>query len=357
MRKLDFDYVQSILDDFFKQTETGFVKIGNEKDGYWHFYISLSNSLSVEPSQGEQTVVVRDKNQFVKSISEYLEIAQNFYESDKDYYDLDVRSFHEKLIMDLFVNATNFDFNNIEEYILNRTKMISDKNTQCGTLLLGEFNGCEIVANISKNHSYLEGPYKFNVKTVKDEEKFVLPSITFGRIDDKLFLYAIQRTKEAQANKLSKQMDRLFRKANKGVDMEDEILSQISTNALVSLVVFLAHQQEKGITQVEGINFMPVRYDAQLTKDITFAENEQAETEMTEKHNKNQFNITNKFTNTIMRYAHHFGLSCEFDDIRETIVMSFIKNGVKLEKIDNIVHEIDEVVRENINSQTKGLEQ
>ena len=170
-------------------------------------------------------------------IEEYLLEARRFYKQDQQYFELNDSSFDEKLIMDLFVNATNFDLDNIERFVKKRTEMLKEKSVQCETACLGEFLGNDIVVKISKNKSNLEGPYRFDIIFKKDDEKFNLPRITFGRIKNQMYIYSLQGERKKQENKLAKRIDRYFRKANKGVDMEDEILSQISTNALISCLI------------------------------------------------------------------------------------------------------------------------
>ena len=99
----------------------------------------------------------------------------------------------------------------------------------------------EVSSTISSTSS--SNDVSSSTSTKEDGESFVLPNITFGQVEDKVVVYAVQGMKEKQYNTLSKKLDRHFRKLNKDVDMEDEILSQVSVNALVSVVCFMAYVQ------------------------------------------------------------------------------------------------------------------
>ena len=200
----------------------------------------------------------------------------------------------------------------------------------------------DIIIEIKKNLSNLEGPYKFNVIFDNNFDTFHLPSITFGKIKDELFVYCVQGEKEKQNNMLAKKLDRHFRKANKDVDMQDEMLSQVSVSALISLVIFLTYNKMKGIEKVTAYNFMPIRYNSNLIAGLLKAKSDEARKEFEENHDRNQYNITNRFFNTIMRYVHHFNLDIEYDDICEKLM--FKLNNSENKNCENIVYDIEKAV-------------
>ena len=351
MKKLTGQYVENLINKIMAQAETGEVKIKDQEGSVWKFFVQLENNLSTTVNSGRLAIVVRDKALFVENMKKYLMQAREFYVQDKHYFALTDTSFDEKLVLDLFINASNFELNNIEQFVNNRTLMLKDQSTICGQIQLGKFMGCDIVAEIIKNHSNLEAPYKFKIEFQKEGETFVLPSITFGKIADNVKMYAIQGSKEKQENKLAKQLDRYFRKANKGVDMEDEILSQISTNALISFVVFAAYQKEFGTKSFEAVSLLPVRYNTQLTRgEMMTRNNYSAKLQFLDKHDKNQFNMTNRFLNTVIRYAYHFNMPINFDETTENLILTLTK--INLKQLNNIVHEIDQEITDFVNLNT-----
>ena len=71
--------------------------------------------------------------------------------------------------------------------------------------------------------------------------------------------------------------------------------------------------------------------------------NREKRREFLEKHNKNQFNITNKFTYLFIRYCHHFP-ACEtiYDDARQSMIVYLSKTNEKVD--DNIIYNLDKSV-------------
>ena len=275
---------------------------------------------------------------FAVLIQEYLNVAEKFYVADKNRFSLYDETLREKLILDLITNTTNYDRNNILSYIDTRTKMLKNP-MQTGHYLIGETQDFSIKASLLKNPSMLEAPYRFTTYfTAENEDKFYLPTITFGVVDDTVYIYAIQAKKGKQTTPIAKKLDRHFRKVNKDVDMED-IIGQVSPNALVSLTIFLSVMQKEGIKKVVAPNFMPLRYQTNLMGEENYFKNngkgileEQSLEEIIEKHNRQQFGITDKFTYTLLRYCHHFdGCKFDYDDIREQSVIRLSKDGQTLQ--------------------------
>lgn len=341
--KLTNEKVEQLLNNVLNQTEKGKVEIGDEQFGKWSFYVELLNDKSNKINNGKIALKIKNKQILIEKIKEHLIVATKFYKKDKDYFELSDESFCEKLILDLFINATNFDFNNIISFVELRTKMIKSQDltmseTSIGNYEIRQYEDFDILIEIKKNLSNLEGPYKCKIILDNHREFFTLPSVTFGCVDDAIYLYCIQGEKEKQNNKFAKQMDRHFRKANKDVDMEHELLSQVSVSALVSLTIFLTYQKIKGIKKVKAINYMPLRYNSNLTAGINKSKTEEQKEEFEILHNKNQFNITNKFFNTIMRYAFHFNEDFDYDDIHEELSLNLtFKNNEK----ESILYDIE----------------
>ena len=347
MKKLKKEYVEKLLENVLTQMEIGKVEIGDEQFGKWTYFVKLLTEKS-ETNKGEISVRIKEKEILVEKLKEYLIRATEFYKKDKEYFELTDESFCEKLILDLFVNATNFNFNNFFKFLEQRTKMLEKEDLTLSETVIGnheikQYEDFDIVIIIEKNKSNLEGPYKFKIILDNNRESFILPSITFGCVEDEIYLYCIQGEKEKQTNKFAKQMDRFFRKANKDVDMEDEILSQVSVSALVSLTIFLTYQKMKGIKTIKAVNFMPLRYNSNLTSGLMKAKTCEAKQEFEEKHNRNQYNISNKFFNTLIRYAFHFNEEFTYDDILEELNLNITEKN--LNNKENILHDIEKSIK------------
>ena len=167
-------------------------------------------------------------------------------------------------------------------------------------------------------------------------------------------VYAIQGLKQNQDNALAKKFDRHFRKLNKDVDMDDEILSQVSPNAIVALVGFISYIKSLGVNELEAVNFLPIRYNTQLTRgEMLLEDNQELQDKFAEQHDYNQFNMTNRFSNTIVRYAHHFGLDATFDDVTEKMCISL--NSKENLQGENIIYDIEKTISDNVENNINEL--
>ena len=371
MEKITLEETKAIINKIFSQANLGFIEVDTTDSAYngtwkYHskFYTKVGDTLikngddifkatnkaknSINENDFFTPIIqIPDIEIFARLTQTYLQIAENFYIADKQNFSYYDHTFRERLFLDLITNTTNFDRNNILSYIENRTKMLENV-LQTQSFQLGEIKNYTLKADLLKNPSMLEAPYRFTsyfIDTNKD--KFILPTITFGLIADTAYIFAIQAKKEKQTNYISKELDRFFRKTNKDVDMQD-IIGQVSPNALVALTIFLSAMKKEGIKKVVAPNFMPIRYQTNLMgEEYFFNQNgkglleEQSLEQIQEKHNRQQFGITNKFTYTLLRYCYHFdGTKFDYDDIRQQSVLTITKEN---KPQDNLINEIDKL--------------
>lgn len=379
MENISLEETKKLINKIFKQANSGFLEVDSTDSAYsgtWkyytQFYAKVGNNLfkngedifQTAPNKTETTkddflvpiIQIPDAEAFASLVQKYIQIAEKFYVADKNRFSLYDETLREKLFLDLITNTTNFDRNNILSYIETRTKMLENP-MKTGHFLIGETPEFSIKASLLKNPSMLEAPYRFTTYFIgesndKTENKFNLPTITFGVVDDTVYIYAIQAKKEKQTTPLAKKLDRHFRKVNKDVDMED-IIGQVSPNALVALTMFLSVMQKEGIKKVVAPNFMPLRYKTNLMGEENYFKNngtglleEKSLEEIVEKHNRQQFGITNKFTYTLLRYCHHFdGCAFNYDDIKEQSVINLSKDNTPQ---DNLVQELDKLCKSSL---------
>ena len=347
MNKFINNHIDKIVKDVISQIHTGVVTIGE-----WKFHIQ--SDLDSLKFKGKP-LNISDKD-LLNSVSNYIELARKFFSNDQSYYELDDQSFDKKLFMDLLVNMSNFDAENFESYLIQRTTMLSNKNNyEAPPTFVGQILDCSIEIEVGKNESSLESPLIFRTKILQGKEVFSLPSISFGVVDDCVHIYSIQMKKTKQKNSVSKEFDRYFRKINKNVDMQDDLLSQVSTNAVAVLTIFLAYFKQKGIKNVQAHGFMPLRYDYKITTAIKKLNDKDKLEEFLESHDKNQFNITNKFYNTFMRYAYHFGNNTCYDENKECLEINLTKKHQEKSYTDNIIYDIDRIVKQNIKNLDTNL--
>lgn len=257
------------------------------------------------------------------------------------YFLLFGNEFDKKLILDLLANATIYDFNNIENYLDIRTKMLNEKLPD-NLIDYGQYNDFRIKGQIEKNRSNLEGPYKIVFHIFNEKNQFFeLPTITFGIVGSDCYIYAVQNKSKIIPSDFSKMVDKYFRKINKGVP-QDIIESNISPNALVSLTLFLSLLKKNHITKIISPAYLPIRYQSSKISKLHMAKDKQAIYEAMEKHNRDQFNITNKLMYLMLRYNFHFpNCDCNFDNSTELMSLN-LKKSIPIN--DNIIYKLDELL-------------
>lgn len=216
----------------------------------------------------------------------------------------------------LFANATYSDFQNPIDYLKRRINFLIDKTLENETLYdMETLYGCDIVTEIT---DYVhETPYCFKSYIKKDEEKYELPTISYGISDGTCYIYAVQNYNKEIETSFEKKIKRRLYHLNEGVDKEDEI-SLISPAALLSLTLFLNQLQVKGISDIKVIPYLPIRYQAKAeaielrTKFIAKRDSlrppeiYELRHKLEEEQIKLQDNLTQKLIRNFYRLEYHF---------------------------------------------------
>ncbi len=332
---------QEIVEKIFNQAKEGVVKIGD--DCPWVFYTKFFtniNNNSTATNSSYPIIKISDYPLFLNSVEEYLKEAKKFYSRDEVYFDLESNNdFAEKLFLDLMINTTCSDHNNIISYIQKRTKMLQSP-LQTGRFDTGVYQGYKMTSIITKRWSNLESPYAFIVefRNPQDGTSFILPSITFGIADGVAEVGAIQNDHPNQGFATAKKLDRHFRKVNKDVDSSD-IIANVSPNALVAFTLFNAYLKTQNIRDITSTPFQPIRYNSKKTASFRHSKSKEETSKIYETINRDQFNITNKVLYLFLRYEHHFdNATTFFDENTQTIHMNISNAPAKVD--ENIIHEI-----------------
>ena len=168
---------------------------------------------------------INDELLFNSLLCEYIKIAYEFY--DKSNYYEEVRNddhlIIKTLMCSLFANATAMDFSNPINFLNTRIKMFnsrilnSDEEELIGhsDILKGSIYLTEKKASIND-----ETPYEIEGRIVSDEDpgkEFYIPTIRLSKIDDELFIYAIQsRDKIDKEDEYSKSIYDVLKHIDKG---------------------------------------------------------------------------------------------------------------------------------------------
>ncbi|MBO7508412.1 MAG: hypothetical protein J6T39_02065, partial [Clostridia bacterium] len=205
MYRNNVDYVvKELLEELSQEN----VKITATDGGVWQYSTKMDTKIEGRNNTLVSNSIVLnipDYNLFVRKIGKYLDVASKFYEKDKEYFMLDGNEYLKRLVLDLFLNATNYDLYNIYNYIDFKKDMLSteykDKTFELGTLKVGN-ETLTIFGSIKRQKFNMEAPYAFEVCLSNGIENFVLPSILFGTTSDTAVVYAIQNLHREQETQL-----------------------------------------------------------------------------------------------------------------------------------------------------------
>ena len=336
---------EKIMNYLFTQAKHGRIEIGDSFYGPWIFYVRFLAQTSAhhftQTTDKTPCLYIPNYRHFLEKMDQYLQLAKSFYKQDQAYFMLYGVEFEKKLALDVLLNATNYDLSYIEQYLDTRIKMLQNPIPE-QYYDFGNFLDCKVMAHIEKNPSNLEGPYQmiFHFHD-QNHEVFQLPTITFGVVDHTVYLYAVQNKSKIKDTHLAKVLDRYFRKLNKGV-ITPSIESNVSCNALASLILFLSFMEKQGITNVISPSFMPLRYQANKVSKLNRSQDKATQHQAMEKHNHDQYNITNKLMYLLERYQLHFPhSSIYFDENTDSMHMaldSFVENT------DHVAYQLHEII-------------
>ena len=348
------EYTTKIIKNLEQSLHRGEIILESMDGVPWVYYV-LANTIS----DGKIDIVgnnlptwdINHIGTISNLLDEYLDVARKFYHVYKVRYNLYDEEHDKKLIFDLMINATNFDLANFEQYIEKRTQMLTTP-VKLGKMSLGaiqtQFGSVELYAEIAKIDSKLEGPYKFSVLCKNELGEFHLPAITFGFVDKTCYMYAIQGSKQKEESVLAKKLDRYFRKFNKDIDPED-ITGQVSPNALASATIFMSYLKSVGIKDVIAPVFLPSRYVGAFQSSERKKVSEEERQNLRETIDRNQFNMTNRFSYTLARYAEHFGQDkFVYNDVLEEIHLAL--SSVYDKRDDNEIYTFRSQIDNNLMS-------
>ncbi len=287
---------------------------------------------------------ISNYSSFINRLGLLLDLMEKFHENDKDYYNLDNYQFKRYLLMSLFSNMNETDFNYPLEYLSKMTEAYSTNYDFSLKKLVGKINikgkEIEIYETLSKNLASMEAPVKkcFIFKSGNDEVNS--PKIYYYIANKVCHIMAIQNNKNIEKNELSKILDRYFRKLDKGLnDIErtdnTESIKDISPNFLATLTLFIASLPE--ISNFSMNDYSPLRY---MNRVGVFS----SRNDDTNKVDSIQTNITNKFLLTGLRLCEHF----DFPNYFFNNLFMFKKSGY-VKKDDNIIYTLYESLnKENL---------
>lgn len=277
------------------------------------------------------TLVIKNKENFNKLLTEYLTLARTKYDLTKYYEALefsDIKN-HEQVINKLILtilwaNATYDDFSDSEEFLRKQIAFLKD-NT------FSEYNEPTIIGYSEMLGGYVEienisepilneTPNSLKISLVEPEtnEKYTFPLVRYGIKDDKCYIYAVQKNKKFDIdNNFKKKVNRKLFKIGENFDTKNDTyenykegnLKDVSASFVVASNIALGLLSSKGINDIVVPSILIERWNAKEKNIIVRSGREENKEEYIEtnkdEHNEIQRNLTEKLLRTFLRIISH----------------------------------------------------
>ncbi len=295
----------------------------------WVFHIGFSvlgegRFLTEKRNEQDIVLVISCFSTFHSALVEYVEkmlawLLQYpaFRKTDSLFFDGNWDAIATNCLASLWVNATSQDFLHPENYLRRRIDFLEQETKEeisfpvVGGAVpsLGDSHVSYCVA--PQNPCTHETPYVFQTKISSQEGEYLLPAISFGISDAICYVYSIQAKKKQELTPYQKKMNRLFYKANQGVeDSSEESIRDISASQIIALTCFLDFLKKRDIQKMEAISYLPIRYQAKsrvIEKRLKkVVDQEEVRKQLEEERDFLQTNISNKFLRIFRRLCYHF---------------------------------------------------
>lgn len=277
------------------------------------------------------TLVIKNKENFNKLLTEYLTLARTKYDLTKYYEALefsDIKN-HEQVINKLILtilwaNATYDDFSDSEEFLRKQISFLKD-NT------FSEYNEPTIIGYSEMLGGYVEienisepilneTPNSLKISLVEPEtnEKYTFPLVRYGIKDDKCYIYAVQKNKKFDVdNNFKKKVNRRLFKIGENFDTKNDTyenykegnLKDVSASFVVASNIVLGLLSSKGINDIVVPSILIERWNAKEKNIVLRSKKEEKPKEYIEtnkdEHNGIQSNLTEKLLRTFLRIVSH----------------------------------------------------
>lgn len=355
--------IGDLLDEINYEARSGMIDCGLK---HWLYYTSSivkdrEYTFNDVRKEYEGVLVpclrIANKDALVDKISEYLDIAESFY--DELDYDR-VSDIHKYTIATLFSNMTIDDFNNSDMFIKRRIAFLQDNALRHFNVPrdIGYSNifDANIEVELRKEPIFMETPYGMYISMIKYTEEgrklsYPLPVVRFGIDKTDAYFYAIQKDQSEEmpndkdflnfGKKIRRKMYGIgtgLTDEERGIKTIDNI-HEVSPWAVIALTIVLGLLKKFGVGKAYAYPLLLNRYNANVIysheelerlKDV----DDEIYREIKEhllylKNNINviQENITDKFIRTFRRIGYHFpGINIDDVSLVENFVLKMHVN-------------------------------
>ena len=208
--------------------------------------------FSINDSNYKFNFHTNDYNNLIDLLKEYVINMVNLYNINNEYE-------IKKILILLWSNITYSEMLDINSYVLKYILFIKNNTllNKCGSKYIDNIGTLNYSFN--KQSYKQETPYCFNAYFTNNGINYYLPRISYGIIDEKCYIYAIQN-KEKNNNTFEQlQYKELVRKKlnilNKGI----KEYRNVDISSLISIILFISILKENNITKFEIVTNLPIR--------------------------------------------------------------------------------------------------
>ena len=303
--------MKEIFYEIIKEAKTGKIVIDNEEWPIGFNTIIYDNNavkISFFNDFNLSTLVIKNEEEFLNYLKIYLEKE---LKSQRRIPSLINKSdIYKRIISYLFVNASIKDFEDPISYLKTRIDFLDNNSlTNINTNInLGKIFTPKIEEDIyltiksSKQGIMMETPEVITIGISNNKgQRFRLPSISYGISNDTCHIYSILnkniKPKNQEEEKFQKIVSRQLYKINEGVTDKD--VKDVTMSSVLALSIFISLLKKKNITKLKAYLYLPLRY---LSREIIAnSKEDHQKSELLNRNNYIQTNITEKFLRTIER--------------------------------------------------------
>jgi hypothetical protein len=236
------------------------------------------------------TLIIDNKRKFDKLLCEYVIKALKYYD-DRNFFNKKERI--KEILAHLLANATYDDFNKPINFLKKRIAFLDNANNYSENIGYSDILGCDLNLEIRKDTINNETPEEFVIECRNKDEKYLFPRVKFGIMDDTVYIYAIQNSRE-EKNNLTKQINRKLYKVGEGFtdSNNEENYKDVTASFLVVLNMAINYFNSIGYNKFIIPSILIVRWNAKQIMNNNMNE-------------IIQYNITNKLIRTCLRLGVH----------------------------------------------------
>lgn len=277
------------------------------------------------------TLVIKNKENFNKLLTEYLNLAKDKYDLTKYYEALefsDIENYEQvinKIILTtLWANATYDDFTESEEFLKRQISFLKDNTFseyETPTIIgysevLGGYIEIENINETIMN----ETPYSLKISLIEPNtnERYTFPLVRYGIENGKCYIYAVQKDKKYDVdNKFKKKVNRRLFQIGENFDTKNDTyenykegnLKDVSASFVIASNIVLGLLASKEINDIVVPSILIERWNAKETGIIEKSKRQENSVDYIatnkDEHNNIQSNLTEKLLRTFLRIVSH----------------------------------------------------